>query len=76
MKRRKFLTLAGTSTVTAGVTYYLLSDKNNFVRADSKQDETTKILVHPDESQILFLASLAPSRQAGITICRLVIDYK
>jgi hypothetical protein len=61
MKRRKFLTLAGTSIVIAGVTYYLLSDKRNFVRADSKQKETTNIPLQPDEKEIIFLASLAPS---------------
>ena len=43
MERRKFLTIAGTTIVIAGVTYYLLSDKSNFVRADTKQKETTKI---------------------------------
>ena len=38
MKRRSFLNLAGTTVVIAGVTYYLLSDKNNLIRADIKQD--------------------------------------
>jgi hypothetical protein len=61
MKRRKFLILTGSSIVIAGITYYLLSDKSNFARADSKQNETTKISLKPDERQILFLASLAPS---------------
>ncbi len=61
MKRRKFLTIAGTSIVIAGITYYLLSDKSNFVRADSKPFETTNFPLQPDEKQILFLASLAPS---------------
>ncbi len=61
MKRRKFLTIAGTSIIIAGVTYYLLSDKSNFVRADSKPTDTTKNPLQPDEKQILFLASLAPS---------------
>lgn len=61
MKRRKFLTITGTSIVVAGVTYYLLSDKSNFVRADSKQAETNKIPLQPEEREILFLASLAPS---------------
>jgi hypothetical protein len=61
MKRRKFLIIAGTTIVIAGVTYYLLSDKSNFVRADSKPTDTTKIPLQPDEKQILFLASLAPS---------------
>lgn len=61
MKRRKFLTIAGTTIVIAGVTYYLLSDKTNFIRAYTKQKETTKIPLQTDEKQILFLASLAPS---------------
>ena len=61
MKRRNFLSIGGTSIVIAGVTYYLLSDKGNFVRADSKPTETIKIPLQPDEKQILFLASLAPS---------------
>jgi hypothetical protein len=61
MKRRKFLTLTGTSIIVAGVTYYLLSDKRNFVRADIKQSETIKIPLLPEEAEMLFLASLAPS---------------
>jgi hypothetical protein len=61
MKRRKFLTLTGASIVIAGVTYYLLSDKRNFVRLDSKPAQTTKIPLLPEERTILFLASLAPS---------------
>lgn len=61
MKRRKFLTIAGTSIVIAGVTYYLQSDKRNFTRADEKPNETTTIPLQPDEKEILFLASLAPS---------------
>lgn len=61
MKRRKFLTIAGTTIVVAGVTYYLLSDKSNFVRAGSMPAETIKIPLLPNEREILFLASLAPS---------------
>ena len=61
MKRRKFLTIAGSSIVIAGVTYYLLSDKSNFVRADTKQDGKATISLKPEETEILFLASLAPS---------------
>ena len=61
MNRRKFIAIAGSSIVTGGVTYYLLSDKNNFVRANSNQNDPIKILLKPDEREILFLASLAPS---------------
>jgi hypothetical protein len=61
MKRRKFIAIAGSSIIIAGVAYYLLSDKRNFVRADSKHTETTKLPLQLDEKEILFLASLAPS---------------
>lgn len=61
MKRRKFIAIAGSSIIIAGVTYYLVSDKRNFVRADSKHTETTKMPLQLDEKEILFLASLAPS---------------
>ncbi len=61
MERRKFFTLAITTIVIAGVTYYLQSDKRNFIRADSKATESTSIPLHPDETKLLFLASLAPS---------------
>lgn len=61
MNRRKFVTIAGSSIVIAGITYYLLSDKSNFVRADARPAETSKVPLHPDERTILFLASLAPS---------------
>lgn len=61
MKRRKFLAIAGSSVIIGGITYYLLSDKKNFVRSDGKPVETGKPLLLPDEQKILFLASLAPS---------------
>jgi hypothetical protein len=61
MNRRKFLGLAGGAIVIAGVTYYVLSDKNNFTRADILQTNGSKIVMLPDEREILFLASLAPS---------------
>lgn len=61
MNRRKFLGFAGGSVVVAGVTYYLLSDINNFIRGDEKQNATSKIPLKPDEREVLFLASLAPS---------------
>ena len=61
MKRRKFIAITGSSIVIGGVTYYLLSDKNNFIRADSMQNDPIIILLKPDEREILFLASLAPS---------------
>lgn len=61
MNRRKFIGIAGGTILAAGTTSYLLSDKSNLSRADIKPaDETSKILL-PDEKEILFLASLAPS---------------
>ena len=61
MKRRQFITIATGTIVIAGVTYYLLSDKQNVVRTDSDQSGTTKTALQPAEREILFLASLAPS---------------
>jgi hypothetical protein len=61
MNRRNFIAIAGSSIIIGGVTYYLLSDKNNFVRADNKQNDPISISLNPDEREILFLASLAPS---------------
>ncbi len=61
MKRRKFIAIASSSIVIGGVTYYLLSDKNNFARTDSQQNDPINISLKPDEREILFLASLAPS---------------
>ncbi|MBC7935584.1 MAG: nitroreductase [Rhizobacter sp.] len=61
MKRRKFIGVAGTTLLGAGVACYLLSDKSNFVRADTKKTELTKFAFQPDERELLFLASIAPS---------------
>lgn len=61
MNRRKFLLIAGGTVVVIGGSYYLLSDKSNFVRTDIDPKETEGIPLKPDERHILFLASLAPS---------------
>ena len=61
MNRKKFLAVAGGTFVVAGVTYYLSSDKSNFIRADTQPIDVTKAPLTPDENEILFLASLAPS---------------
>jgi len=61
MKRRKFLTIAGGAIITAGSVGYLISDKNNYSRTDIKSSPTDKSLLKPDEREILYLASLAPS---------------
>ncbi|CAN5190122.1 hypothetical protein BH11BAC6_BH11BAC6_05220 [soil metagenome] len=51
----------GQKQLFAGVTYYLFSDKSNFVREDSKQNPSGKFPLKADEKEILYLASLAPS---------------
>ena len=65
MTRKQFLAITGGTIVVAGVTYYLSSDKSNFVRADTQPKHAEKqniaSLLTPDENEILFLASLAPS---------------
>ena len=65
MNRKRFLAITVGAIVVVGVTYYLLSDKSNFVRADTqlKNAETQNIasLLTPDKNEILFLASLLPS---------------
>ncbi|MEP6713703.1 MAG: hypothetical protein ABJA37_14850 [Ferruginibacter sp.] len=61
MKRRKFLTLGSSAVVIAGVTYYLCSDKTNFVREGNMQKSAGKFPLMADEREILYLASLAPS---------------
>lgn len=61
MKRREFLAITGGSIVIAGTTYYLLSDKSNFVRDDLSKDELSKVSLTADERRIVYLASLAPS---------------
>jgi hypothetical protein len=61
MNRRKFLEIAGTITVVAAAGGYLLSDKNNFIRADIEDDNKPAVSFQPHEREILYLASLAPS---------------
>jgi hypothetical protein len=61
MNRRKFINITGGTVIVVGTTSYLLSDKNNFVRADIKSADGTNKTLKPDEKEILFLASLAPS---------------
>ncbi len=61
MNRKEFIRIAAGSIVIAGVTYYLSSDKSNFVRENSQQNEPISIALKPDERDILMLASLAPS---------------
>lgn len=61
MNRKQFIGIAAGTIVIAGVTYYLSSDKHNFVRADIQKSESNSIPLKPDEREILTLASLAPS---------------
>ena len=61
MNRRKFIGIAGGTTVAAGTISYLLSDKSNLLRADIKPTDDNTGTLKPDEKEILFLASLAPS---------------
>jgi hypothetical protein len=61
MKRRKFITITTGTVLLAGGTYYLSTDKSNFVRNDIKVDSFGKIPFKTGEKEILFLASLAPS---------------
>ena len=61
MKRRKFLGAVGGTFVLGSLSYYLLSDKNNFKRGDGTQEVKVSIPMKPDEKEILLLASLAPS---------------
>ena len=61
MNRRNFLQIAGGTIIIAGAGGYLLSDKNNFVRNNIKDNTSNKSLLKPYEKEILYLASLAPS---------------
>jgi hypothetical protein len=61
MKRKKFISIAAGTTIATGATAYLLSDRSNLVRADVKPIDSHNNVLKPDEKEILFLASLAPS---------------
>ena len=61
MNKRKFIGIAGGTIIATGITAYLLSDRTNLVRADLQQVDDKDRTLKPDEREILFLASLAPS---------------
>jgi hypothetical protein len=61
MNKRKFIGIAGGSIIATGITAYLLSDRSNLVRADLEPKIDNNKTLKPDEKEILFLASLAPS---------------
>jgi hypothetical protein len=60
MNRKKFLGISGAAIIAAGSICYLMSDKKNVTRFDLKADDIVPKL-QPDEKEILYLASLAPS---------------
>jgi hypothetical protein len=61
MNKRKFIGIAGGTIIATGITAYLLSDRSNLVRADVEPITDNNKTLKPDEKEILFLASLAPS---------------
>ncbi|MFB8792239.1 MAG: hypothetical protein U7123_26175 [Potamolinea sp.] len=61
MNRIKFISIVGGTIILVGTTSYLLSDKSNLLRADLKPTDDKNKTLKPDEKEILFLASLAPS---------------
>jgi hypothetical protein len=77
MNKRKFIGIAGGTIISTGITAYLLSDspkerlllrqrlrqrqRTNLVRADLEPTIDNNKTLKPDEKEILFLASLAPS---------------
>ena len=61
MKKRNFIGIAGVTVLAAAGASYLLSDKRNFNRDDTKLFSPQGFPLFADEREILFLASLAPS---------------
>ena len=61
MNRTKFIGIAGGSIIATVVTSYLFSDKSNLLRKDLKLINFDNATFKPDENEILYLASLAPS---------------
>ncbi len=61
MNRNKFISIIGGTIGLVGTTAYLLSDRNNLVRADLEPTIDRNKTLKPDEQEILLLASLAPS---------------
>jgi hypothetical protein len=61
MKRKQFIGItAGAISVTVS-TSYLLSDRSSLLRQDIKLKDPNNITLKPDEKEILYLSSLAPS---------------
>jgi len=61
MTKRTFIGLAGGSVLAAAATGYFFSDKHNATRKNIQRDNAPDKALQPDESYILYLASLAPS---------------
>ncbi len=61
VNRQRFLCIAAGGTVALAGGYYLSSDKRNYTRADSEPISPGPVPLTPNERQILWLASLAPS---------------
>lgn len=61
MKRNKFINITGGAIVATVAMGYLFSDKSNLLRKDIKLINSSNVNLKPDENEILFLASLAPS---------------
>lgn len=61
MNRKNFISIAGGTIIVTVTTSYLLSDKRNLLRTDIKPANDNKETFKPDEKEILFFASLAPS---------------
>ena len=61
MNRKQFIEIAAGTIVITGVTYYVSSDKQNFIRGDIPKIDLDLISLKPDEKEILTLAALAPS---------------
>lgn len=61
MNRRRFAYIFGGAVLGLGGASYLLSDKRNFERDDIELTSDQSQVLTPDETQILYLASLAPS---------------
>jgi hypothetical protein len=62
VKRIKFISIVGGAIIVVGSSsYYLMSDRSNLSRTDIKSANNGSDNLKPDEKEILFLASLAPS---------------
>jgi hypothetical protein len=61
MKRRTFISIGGATLAALGTGGYLLSDRSNLERSDLALPFNQDQILRPDEKDILFLASLAPS---------------